>query len=69
MGTLAEIEAAVPSLNIEQLEQLEIRLRDLRQQRLAARRQTPTNLTEFAGSLRLTEDPLAFQHRVREEWE
>ncbi len=69
MSTFAEIEAAVPSLNTAELERLEARLRELRLQRQAARRDTPTNLTEFAGSLRLTEDPLKFQRRVREEWE
>jgi len=28
----------------------------------------PTNLAEFAGTLRLAEDPLAWQRRVRGEW-
>jgi hypothetical protein len=69
MSTLAEIEAAVPNLNAEELERLEARLRELRQQRAAARGQTQTNLAEFAGVLRLTEDPLDWQRRVREEWE
>ena len=69
MSTLAEIEAAVPDLNTEELEHLEARLRELRRQRASTNHGAPTDLAEFAGSLRPTEDPLAFQYRVREEWE
>ena len=69
MSTLAEIEAAVPDLSTPELEQLETKLREIRQQRASANRPMPTNLTEFASSLRLTEDPLGFQSRMREEWE
>jgi hypothetical protein len=28
-----------------------------------------TNLAEYAGTITLTEDPLAFQERIRSEWE
>ena len=30
---------------------------------------TAEGLNEFAGALKLTEDPLAFQARLRKEWE
>lgn len=70
MSILAEIEAAVPSLSSEELEHLETLLRELRRQRAAAdeQRRAPTSLAEFAGTVRLTEDPLAWQRRSREEW-
>ena len=68
MGTLAEIEAAVPGLNTDELERLEAKLREIRRQRVSVSQREPTDLTEFAGSLRLTEDPLGFQRRMREEW-
>ena len=64
MSTLAEIEAALPALNAEELEQLEVKLRMFR-----AEYRMPSDLSEFAGSLRTIEEPLAFQRRVREEWE
>ena len=69
MSTLAEIEAAVPNLNAEELERLETRLRELREQHRMARGQTPTNLAEFTGVLRLPNDPLDWQRRMRGEWE
>ncbi len=69
MSTLAEIEAAVPSLNNEELELLEERLYELRQQRAATSRQRLTSLVEFAGAVQLAEDPLEWQRRVRQEWE
>lgn len=67
MSTLAEIEAAADALPLEQKRQL--------LEFLAARvngENTPerrTDLREFAGALRLSEDPLAWQQRVRGEWE
>ena len=69
MSTLAEIEEAVPALSAEELDHLEARLREVRQQRALMDRRAPSDLSEFAGSLRLTEDPLAVQRRMREEWE
>jgi hypothetical protein len=69
MSTLAEIEAAVPNLNAQELEHLETRLREVREQHRAAQRQTQTDLAEFAGVLRLTDDPLDRQRRMRGEWE
>ena len=69
MSTLAEIEAAVPNLNAEELERLEIRLRELREQHRIDRGQTPTDLAEFAGILRLPDDPLDWQRKMRGEWE
>ncbi len=69
MSTLAEIEAAVQNLNAGELECLETRLREVREQHRAAQRRTQTDLAEFAGVLRLTGDPLDYQRRVRGEWE
>ena len=70
MSTLAEIEAAVPSLNPQELERLEARLREVRQRSTATPRPgMQTDLAEFAGSLRLNADPLDWQCRVRGEWE
>lgn len=69
MSTLAEIEAAVPNLNPQELEQLETWLREVREQQRAARPQTQTDLAEFAGVLRLTDDPLDCQRRMRGEWD
>ena len=68
MSTLAEIEAAMPALSTEDLERLEVKARSFRLER-ASERQAPSDLSEFAGSLRATEDPVAFQRQVREEWE
>lgn len=68
MSTLAEIEDAVPGLNPEELERLEARLQMLREQRTGVGRPKPANLAEFAGVLRLTEDPLDWQRRMREDW-
>ena len=68
MSTLAEIEAAVPALSAEELDRLEARLMEERRQRASANRRAPSNLTEFAGSVRLTGDPLVIQQQMREEW-
>ena len=67
MSTLQEIEAAADALPVEQKR----KLLDF----LAARinggqaAHSPTDLREFAGALRLSTDPLAWQQRVRGEWE
>jgi hypothetical protein len=67
MSTLAEIEATVEALSVEQKQEL-LRF-------LAARvngdrtTQQPSDLGEFAGTLHLREDPLTWQQRVRGEWE
>ncbi len=67
MSTLAEIEAAADELPLADkkklLQFLESRVNGDR----AAKR--PTDLAKFAGALRLREDPLAWQQRVRGEWE
>ena len=66
MSTLAEIEAAAEALPLAQKKEL--------LQFLAARvdsaqpSQAPADLAGFAGTLRLPEDPLAWQQRVRGEW-
>lgn len=67
MSTLAEIEAAADALPPEQkqklLEFLEARVNG------TSTTHAPTDLREFAGSIGLPEDPLAWQQRVRGEWE
>ena len=68
MSTLAEIEEAVPRLSTEELEHLEGRLKELRQERAATQRPARTNLEEFAGVLSLREDPLEWQRHIRGEW-
>jgi hypothetical protein len=66
MSTLSEIEAAADALSIEQKKQL--------LEFLAARingapaKRTPSDLSEFIGAIRLQEDPLAWQQRMRGEW-
>ena len=67
MSTLAEIEAAVPTLSIQELERLETVLRQAKDQK-AANPLRQTNLSEFSGIITLREDPLAWQRKVREEW-
>ena len=68
MSTLAEIEAAAEKLPVLQKVALIERLTaQVRRERTARRPQN--NLAEFSGVLRLGEDPLAWQHRVRGEWE
>ncbi len=67
MSTLPEVEAAADALPLEQkkklLEFLAVRVSRGQQ------KSHPTTLAEFAGALRLSEDPLAWQQRVRGEWE
>ena len=58
MSTFAKIEAAFPALNVEELEQLEVKLQSFRLERALERRRVPSDLSEFAGSLCLTEDAL-----------
>jgi len=68
MSTLAEIEAAAEKLPVPQKEALIERLTaQVRQERSAP--DPRRNLAEFSGVLRLTEDPLEWQQRVRGEWE
>jgi hypothetical protein len=67
MSSLAEIEAAAGKLPVPQKEALIERLTiQVRQERSA--RHPQANLAQFSGVLRLDEDPLAWQHRVRGEW-
>jgi hypothetical protein len=67
VSTLAEIEAAADALPLDQkkklLQFLALRVNGDR------RAQGPSDLADFAGALRLSEDPLAWQQRVRGEWE
>ena len=69
MSKLAEVEAAVPDLNRGEMERLEAKLPELRQQRDLAPQPAQTDLAQFAGSVRLPGDPLDWQRRVRGEWE
>ena len=66
MSTLAEIEAAADALPLEQkrklLEFLASRVNG------GSQNEAPCDLAKFAGALRLPEDPLTWQKRVRGEW-
>jgi hypothetical protein len=64
VSTLAEIEAAADALSSEEKK----KLLQFLESRVNGEPKRPTNLAEFAGSLRLSEDPLAWQRRVRGEW-
>ena len=67
MSTLGEIEEAVKALSLEQKQEL------LRFLASRVNGEGPAknlgNLSDFAGSIRLPEDPLAWQQRARGEWE
>ena len=67
VSTLAEIEAAADALPLEQKQEL---LRFLALRVNGDRKaQGATDLSQYAGTLRLSEDPLEWQQRVRGEWE
>jgi hypothetical protein len=65
--SLAEIEIAADALSLEEkrhlLEFLAARVNGRH------RADQATDLTKFAGALRLSDDPLAWQQKVRGEWE
>jgi hypothetical protein len=67
MSTLTEIEAAADALPLDQKKQL----LDFLASRVngGSPRRGPTDLREFAGAVRLPEDPLTWQQRVRGEGE
>jgi hypothetical protein len=65
VSTLQEIEPAADALPLDQKRQL-LDFLASRVNRGNARR-GPTDLREFAGALRLSEDPLEWQQRVRGE--
>lgn len=67
MSTLAEIEAVADALPLEQKKKLLQFLVSRVNGESGAKR--PTDLAEFFGALRLSEDPLAWQQSVRDEWE
>ena len=66
MSTLQEIEAAVDALPLDQ----EMQLLEFVASRVNGGHggPGPTDLREFSGTVRLPEDPLAWQQRVRGEW-
>jgi len=66
VSTLAEIEAAADALPLEQKKEL---LQFL-VSRVNGKTQGkgPADLARFAGTIRLPQDPLAWQQRVRGEW-
>ncbi len=66
MSTLQEIEAAADALPLDQKKKLLDFLAARTNGGQAAHR--PTDLREFAGSVRLSEDPVAWQQGVRGEW-
>lgn len=68
MSTLAEIEAAADALPLEQKQEL-LRFLAARLNGDSQPPQQSNDLGQFAGTLHLHEDPLAWQQRVRGEWE
>ena len=66
--TLTEIEAAAEKLPVPQKEAL-IEFLNARVRHERAVRPPQNDLMEFSGVLRLSADPLAWQQRVRGEWE
>jgi len=68
MSTLAEIEQAADGLPAPQVEQLIEHLAARLHRERAGKVRKRTNLAEFSGALRLVEDPLAWQQRLRAEW-
>ena len=67
MSTLTEIEKAADALPLEQKQEL---IRFLESRINGSKSESkPGDLSSFAGTLRLSEDPLAWQKRVRGEWE
>ena len=68
MSTLAEIEQAAGELPAPQIEQLIEHLAARLRRERAGQVRKPTNLAEFSGALRLAEEPLAWQQRLRAEW-
>jgi len=67
VSTLAEIEAAADALSLEQKKELLQFLVSRVNGQSGAKR--PSDLAQFSGALRLSEDPLAWQQSVRNEWE
>jgi hypothetical protein len=67
MSTLAEIQAAADALPLEEKKELLQFLVSRVNSESEGKR--PTDLAEFFGAMRLSEDPLAGQQRVRGEWE
>jgi hypothetical protein len=67
MSTLAEIEAAAEALPLEEKQKL-IRFLTSRLNGEGPA-ESQTDLAPFSGAVRLSQDPLAWQQRVRGEWE
>ena len=67
MSTLTEIEAAVDKLPEQEMEAL-LRHLHLRLRGAMAGTKGLRDLTEFAGTIRLREDPLAWQQESRRDW-
>ncbi len=66
MSTLQEIEAAADALPLDQKKQLIAFLAS--RVNGGSVENNPSDLREFAGAIRLSEDPLTWQQRVRGEW-
>ncbi len=64
--SLKEIQAAAAALPLEEKKEL-LEFLAARVNGTSAAR-TSTNLQEFADTMKLSEDPLAWQQRVRGEW-
>jgi len=66
VSSLAEIEAAAEALPLDQKRKLlEFLISQVNGERATT---PPTDLAKFAGTVRLSEDPLVWQQRMRGEW-
>jgi hypothetical protein len=66
MSTLGEIEAAAEALPLQEKQEL---IRFLVSRLNGETHGSGTDLASFSGAVRLPQDPLAWQRRVRGEWE
>jgi len=69
MSTLTEVEAAADALSPKQREALLKYLTQRPPPPQAPRKTKRSTLAEFSGTIRLREEPLAWQSSVRDEWQ
>jgi hypothetical protein len=69
MSTLTEIEAAADALPPKQREALVRYLTERAPQPVAPRAANRRDLAEFSGTVRLHDEPLAWQSVIRDEWQ
>jgi hypothetical protein len=67
MTTKHELHQAIDELSEEQVQKV-IRVVEVIQNRNLSRDHHTVDLGRYSGVLKLTEDPLAYQERLRNEW-